>query len=358
VTLQYNDGFDWVDTTNDASIRAQLAYDAWTVTVPFNAAETTMAGGAGLYGGKYLAYVNSGGNGPVKVLRATTARQTAYRGFRFYATGLPATSNEIFAFTDAGTVQVVLRLLGTGAVAVYRGSTLLGTSASSLIAINTWYFIEFGAKIDPSTGTYDVRINGVSVLSGTGANTRNTANSTSDGFCWGRNFSTDLSSLSANVQFRFDDIYAVDDQGSVNNNFLGDCRTEMLVPNANSGAQGFTPSVGSNYQCVDEIPLSATADYNAASAAAEDRFTTAGMTTTPTSVMGVSLVQFSLKTDAGANTSRNRLTSGGTTGNGTTTAVPTSIGAIRDVFELNPNGSIAWTPTAVNAALPGYERVT
>ncbi len=364
MTLQYNDGFDWVDTTSDTTIRTQLAYDAWTISSPFNPHEALMVGGAGVYGGKYVGYKNNGGNGALRIQRTlTTARQTVGIGFRFYATAIPSPAgrNEIFSWTDSGTVQLTLCLLGTGALSLYRGNgstgTLLGTSGTTPIVAASWYFIEVFNKIDPSTGTYDVRVNGVSVLSGTGADTRSTANSSANGFNFGRNMHADLGNLANLVEFRFDDFYAIDDQGSVNNAVLGDCRTEMLVPTANVSA-GFTPSAGSNFQCVDEIPLSATADYNAASAAAEDRFSTGGMASTPSSVKAISLVQFSLKTDAGTNTTRNRLTSSGTTGNGTTTAVPTSIGAIRDVFELNPNGNVAWDATTANAAQPGYERVT
>ena len=50
-----------------------------------------------------------------------------------------------------------------------------------------------------------------------------------------------------------DDIYILNDQGSINNDFLGDCMIQSIHPNGDGDQQDFTPSSAVNhYSLVDE----------------------------------------------------------------------------------------------------------
>lgn len=356
MTLLFNTGFDWVDTTSDATIKAALALDAWFVINQGNTVQ--MSGGAGLYGGKYVGFAKAGFSGYAgRGLGGDFATGTF--GFHFRTGALPTdvAQTDIFALVDGSTKQIELRLHTNGALSIGRNGTLLGSAtAGGVIAANTWYFVEIKATIHPSAGSVEVRLNGAApVLNLSGQNTRASANSSFNtvALCRSQNNAND-SSLGP---LAFDDLYFCDTAGTLNS-FLGPCRSELQTPAADVLA-GFTRSAGaSNASTVDDVPLSATADYNAATAAAEDRFTVTALGSTPASVKAVSLVCFDLKTDAGGCTARNRLTSGGTTGSGATKSSPASLAARRDVFETNPATGVAFTPSAVNAMHIGYERVS
>jgi hypothetical protein len=70
------------------------------------------------------------------------------------------------------TRQNTLRINTDGSVAFQRDVSVLQATAAGVIAINTWYYIEIQAKLHDTVGFFTVRINGVTVLSGTNVDTR------------------------------------------------------------------------------------------------------------------------------------------------------------------------------------------
>lgn len=356
MTLLFNTGFDWVDTTSSATIKAHLAYDGWFFVNEGNT--VTAAGGAGLYGGKHVGFAKAGFSGYMgRGLGANYA--TLIAGFLFKTDALNAsvTIVNIFSFMDGATRQVELRLHSNGALSVARNGTILGSAtAGGAIAAGTWYFIEVKATFHGSTGAVEVRKDGAAVLTLTGQNTSATGNAYANTVAFNRS-QNNANDADLGPVYN-DDLYVCDNAGSANNDFLGSCRSELQVP-ASDVLTGMTPSTGSNhYAVVDEVPLSASADYLTASAAAEDRFGVTALGSTPASIKGVSVISFSLKTDAGTCTARNRLTSGGTTGNGATNATPTALGVSRDVFETDPSTGAAFVPGSMGSIQIGVERVS
>lgn len=81
--------------------------------------------------------------------------------------------------SDAGvTMHVRLRVTSAGALQVRRDVTTLGTSATGLVAANTWYYIELRATLHDTTGLATVRLNGTTVLSLTNVDTKNAGTKT------------------------------------------------------------------------------------------------------------------------------------------------------------------------------------
>lgn len=79
-------------------------------------------------------------------------------------------------FSDANTVRHVnLRYNGTTAqsLSVFRDSTLLGTSATGLIPINTYAYIEMQTFLHDTLGAVTVRVNGTPVVALTNVDTKN-----------------------------------------------------------------------------------------------------------------------------------------------------------------------------------------
>ncbi len=70
----------------------------------------------------------------------------------------------------------------------------------------------------------------------------------------------------------FDDFYRGNDQGSVNNNFLGDIRIDVINPNGAGNYTDLTPSAGANYECVDETLLDSSDYVEGANVAEKDSY--------------------------------------------------------------------------------------
>lgn len=155
------------------------------------------------------------------------------------------TNNELFTILDGTSDQCQLRVKSDGALEFRRGAaTVLGTSSAGVLSSATTYYIELKVVIHNSAGAYDVRVNGVSVLSGSGADTQQTANAQ-----W---TAVELCNLATSLTITGDDLYILDGTGSVNNDFLGDHRVVAALPDGVGNDDDWTPTSGDNYTNVDD----------------------------------------------------------------------------------------------------------
>ncbi len=135
-------------------------------------------------------------------------------------------------------------------IRVNRGNTVLQYSTTANIQDDTWYYLELKATAADSGGTVIVRLDGVEVINFTGDT--DIDNSYRYGNVLLRTVSSD--------EVQFDDWYVCDDTGSTNNDFLGDCRVEVLTPNSDASGNWTANSGGSRYGMVDAAALDAV-DY-------------------------------------------------------------------------------------------------
>jgi hypothetical protein len=114
----------------------------------------------------------------------------------------------------------------------------------------TWYYIEWKIKPDNSTGSTEVRVNGELWCSFTGDTLQSAG-------------PIDHVVLSAQDYYSYmDDFYVLDTSGTVNNNFLGPCMVEGLLPNANTTDKDFVTSTGTDhYALVDDVPCDENTSY-------------------------------------------------------------------------------------------------
>jgi hypothetical protein len=87
-------------------------------------------------------------------------------------------------------------------------------------------------------------------------------------------------------------------------------------------------------------------------------YTIGNLTQSPTTVHSVTLMAEGRKTDAGTKGATPYLLSNSVEGTGTEFATSEAYTMGVDIFELNPDGSVAWTETTVNALLIGHEITT
>ena len=123
-----------------------------------------------------------------------------------------------------------------------------------------------------------------------------------------------------------------------------------MVPNGGGSETAFTPSTGSNYQNVNEIPETGDSNYNQ-SATLNDTDTYAfGDLPSGTSIKAIQVNSIARKTSAGSRTFANVTRISGTDYPSSNFSALDTYSNYYNILEENPNTSSAWTTTDVNAA--------
>lgn len=154
---------------------------------------------------------------------------------------------------DGTNICGVQPIDGQGRVRMWSGPNNIYTvinefySDTNVTEEYTWYHCEAKWVFDEgSSGTMECRINETVVINETGIQTYQTGKD-SEG-----NYSVSQIKIAKGLHntFFLDDLYILDGEGSVANDFLGDCRIDTIFPEANGDYAQFTPVGGSNYECV------------------------------------------------------------------------------------------------------------
>lgn len=280
-------------------------------------------------------------------------------GFAFSGSQYGGSSSpSLAALLDSGSLQCELRVNADGTLSVTRaGNAVTGGTSVQALNANAFAFIEWKVTIADSIGanTCKVRVNGVDWITvATGQDLKATANASANQVRIGNGTSS-----TSGATLLWDDLYICDQSGSTNNDFLGDVRVDTLYPTSDGNYTQFTPSTGTDhYALVDETAPNTT-DYNESSTVGHrDSYGMGNLAAlTSQTVYGVQVNAAMLKDDAGARSASTFVRSSGTDGDGASVALGTSQTYVSQVYETNPNGSVAWTETSVNAMESGV-RVT
>lgn len=258
-----------------------------------------------------------------------------------------------FRFMEGATTHVVIACEPGGFVSAYRGSpttNLLGISTESRIRVNQFVYIEAKVFIHATLGTVEIRVNGEVLLNLTNQDTDNAgAVPTINGV-----------QVAGNITF--DDLYICDILTALNNDFLGDCEIEAVLPDGAGNATQFTTLVGAatHWQAVNESPAidDDTSYVETATNTHLDQFTYANLSAISggSTVLGVQVVTMA-RADSGAATMRAVAREGGADFNGGNVVLGTGWVGAREIWEQNPNGPAAWTDTTFNGAEFGVEKV-
>jgi len=262
---------------------------------------------------------------------------------------------DICRIQEGGTTHVALSLDASGHLLVISGASTLGTSTSTL-SVNTWYYLEIKGTVHDTTGSFEVRVDGTlfGALSGTNVDTRQGATGIWDNVL--------IRQVTGNMDF--DDYYVCDTSGATNNDFLGNCQIDTLLPQTDAVAAGsnasFTPSTGTDHGAnVDETNPNGDTDYNSSSTPGQiDSYNYQSMGLSGT-IRGVQVTPYLEKTDAGARTVSVMTRVAGTNYAHSATFTPaTAYQYNYQIFETNPNSSAAWVVSDVNGAEFGLKIVT
>lgn len=265
-------------------------------------------------------------------------------GFGYYME-TAATTGVILA-DAAGTTQLSLvwaagSTPNTFTIAIKRGATTLATSAEMMLGM--WHFFELKATIRTSTnGSYELKRDGVTILSASGVNTANTG---ADGasvfsFNWG------------GALVRFDDIYICDDTGGAFDDFLGDKAIVGSLPTTAGASTQWTPSTSTNVSCVDDPASGPLSDYVASNIDGDLDLYNFGDLSTVAADGTVDAVMVFLSAEmlnAGSRGLKVRFRNAGAATGDSAQFDVTLKGTIRTfpiVFEEDPAGVTPWTKTA------------
>lgn len=350
--LLFFDGFEGI-----ANSYAMLAR-RWTITAGSSTYISFSSAGTGRFGrGKYLniGYLSN-------IAKTIPAATTVFLGYAMLP--LTAFSDKVLiSFIDGSTVHCGIAMRADGSLFVFKGAATTTAayniaSGAQILRIGAWTNIEIKCTPGTSTttGVFEIKINGVTVYSGTALNLKTGTNATiSSIVIW------PAGSGAVTAQAGIDDVYICNDAGATHNTFLGCIDIRNQLPNSDSAVQ-FTRNTGiTNYSAVDDdaIPDDDTTYVESATVGQQDLYGNAALAApAPGSILALAVTTCAKNTDASAREMANTISSNSVTADGTTVALAASYAITQTIYPVNPDGSVAWTEAAVNAALVGFKVVS
>lgn len=276
--------------------------------------------------------------------------QTWIVGFAIYLPGgVQAQSNYHMyqARDNLGDEQLKLGLGYTNNLQVWLSGAVHQTSAPFTFRMNQWNFVEMKYTIDAS-GSYEVRVNGVTVLSATGVDTD-----------W-----TDEGEVSAHWfkacadSQQLDDIYICDDSGPELNDWLGHNYTVVaLLPDGDTAQLDWSVEpVGNHYQTIDDS-VGNTSDYVYDNVTSNtDLYDYDDMPVTPTSILVIDVWTQTALDIVGSESLISTCKSGTTNSDGSPeTITETDYTTRHRLISQDPDTAAAWTGSGLNAAQFGVK---
>lgn len=254
-------------------------------------------------------------------------------------------SGEIFPYIRFRTntaIQVAVKFYPTG-IEAFRYITSLGSVATTLHKA-TWYCIEIKVVLSDTVGEVTVKIDGAQKLNLTSKDTIYDGDGTIDDIMI--------------YQESTDTVY-VDDIVIDSSAWPGVGGLHVLVPSGAGNYTNWTPSTGSNYECVNENPPTDDTDYvstDASVTGTKDSYAMGNLSVSAHSIPRVGVFSKAKLDASGSGNLIPFLRSNSTDDDGDTTALSTSWKWCNGYWDTDPgNGDIAWTDTNVNALEAGIK---
>lgn len=276
------------------------------------------------------------------ITKVLDSQATWIVGFAMRLSSVTGSGNVFLTFIDSATTHVDLRTNTSGNLVATRNGTTLGTS-TQVFSNNTYHYIEVKVTIADAAGVVSVYVDGVQWLNLTSQDTRNGANASADRIRFG---SMAVSSITLDI----DDLVIMDTTGGVNDDFIGEVRVKVILPDGAGNSAQFTPSAGSNYQNVDDAAPDSDTTYNESSTTNHiDSFTyqNPGLGAT---VLAVQWNGYARKTDAGTRQIAPHVRISSTDYTGSTLTLASSYTQYRQVYDVSPATAIAWTESEIDGA--------
>ena len=272
-------------------------------------------------------------------------------GFAYRQSITPLATLYSVQLLKGANVMISIVVTAAGELQLRRGPTTQLAITSGLgLTIGAWAYIECKVTIHDTAGAYECQVDGVSVFSDSSVDTREGSDTEVDVFSMVGRTTQDP---------QWDDIYILDDAGSDNTDFLGDCRVETIFPDADGNEVDFTRVGGgsNNWEAVDDgLTLDHDTTYNHSSTVTDrDLYGFAALTGDIDTIFGVDAKMLVRKDDAGFRQVRAIARSNTTEVEGSIETLGLDWKFVQHLMENNPDGGGDWTETTVNAAQFGLD---
>lgn len=260
--------------------------------------------------------------------------------------------NAILGIYVGGEFTIKLYVSADGKINV---DTKSGGSAASVSTVDedTWYYVEMAVKRHSSTGTIKVTV-WSSVSSSSDYLDLSSVNTTDanapngyDGLAVGDPGATD------STQIYISDVWAAFGDSAPAS--LGPQKVLTDLPNGAGANTDWTPSAGSNYQCVDENPTNTTDYVTSAAQAKKDTYALPAISDGISDVNAVAVTIFAKKDDTPNRSVAPMVSSNTNEELGSAHALTASYKHYQSIFELNPDGDVAWTESTASAVKCGQK---
>lgn len=299
---------------------------------------------------------NLKGEGPQLALAGLSSEDDWVFGaaFRVVTTlGAANNSRPLFEFYDSDADRMAaLRMDQDGTLTVVRHDTINSTqvlaTASNAFTVDEWNFVELKIKFSITAGSFEVRVNGVSVASGSSVRTTSTSEERPSQLRFGT-----INGSTLDV----DDFYVLNDQGTINNDFLGDIRVQRLRPNGVGSNEEFSRNSGtSNWGQLNETSEDDETTYVESNRLLfRDLYHYEDLPAAVDGIFGVIAKPVLRKNDAGTRTYVLMCSSDGVLGRTETLYPAGSYVRQAKIFETDPATGTFWTETSINSAQFGVE---
>lgn len=362
MALMFVDSFDMTPASVDG-VNAADHYRKW-----LNNTAILMSTGGRRNGGyirtSYTSRLLYGFNGIDEIIFGAAIKQpegflgTSGGSSKFLMFGYDEYWPWIIGSTDSGALYVEKYSYTSNGSLINPPMTL--RTRDGLFHSGDWYHLEVRMKFGAS-GTIRMRVNDEEVITYSGE-TRNQAGLTPtvvvpNLFNW-----IGLGSyLSNTVGMYFDDVYLCNALGATNNDFLGDCRVDVVYPIADSGPNQFTatPAGGDNYTKVDESRWDLASSYVSSSNPGDrDIYAFGDVTSSSDVYYGIQINAVARKSDAGPRRMKILTRSGGVVYSSSDYYLnETAFIDHLQIRETNPATGTAWTDASISSAEFGVEVV-
>lgn len=278
-----------------------------------------------------------------------TTDDTMYIGFAFKISSIPTNASGLafLRLRDQSTQGITIKVMkDTGKLMFYSGSNNYENSTLTISA-DTWYYFELKVVANNSTGSYEVRIDGVTWMSGSGVDTQNGSNPYHTVF---------RLEGGTGLSISFDDLYCLDSTTGLAG-FQGVHRVVALNPSSDDTITWDRSTGSDNYAVVDDgLEIDDTDYVSTGDTPEQDLYGYEDLAGEVTIVHGVQ-VMAEADIDSGSLNLAQVVKSGATTSVGANTLLTPGDTTLVRVIEDDPDISGDWTPTTLNAALFGIKAI-
>lgn len=352
MALQFIDGFDHYFVSNDAGFLGNQAATLQKWDAAF-LGQMSPENATGRFGGNAMAVTGSGGEGWIQK-NLPTPRDEMIVGFAFKSQTAHQAEMR-FGLVSGGWIEIQLDFAG-GVINAVNDDASVSVVSANILSENVWAYIEFKVKVHATAGTVEVRKNTTPVITLASHDTGTTGDTITN---------IRLRATSNLQTAHADDLYVADTTGAVNNDFLGDCRVDLLYTNEDGATNDFTLTSDdishvANWQTVAKAPdITRDRDHHYVESGligAREDYGNDTYTENPTTIHGVQVVNNARKTSTGVLKYRDEMTIAGVQYDKGTDQTASTGDYHMSTFirDTDPSDGLVWTTAKVNTVGSGF----